>query len=279
MSDPGLYVSGVLNGIGVACGVTLCYAFFFFLLVGFGPLSLSSQIPKKLILLLAIFDVTYFQIKLPQMNSVNNDCGTQEALSVFFYLGSHVLLYIFFVARYCEVYDWDKYLWPVIALIVGFAVSIPISIKNNVTLVAEDGSCAVFHPPISAYLPSTLCFAISVYMLALFVAPLLSTTTEDRMNAKQLKTAQLVFLTSTVSIISTVLFHATLAVPEIEKYAPLTSSLDLMINYVMVCWPYISASLAKFYDAQITLMTDGFPRRTEQVLATGLHNECGVDFI
>lgn len=243
MSDAVLYVSGVLNGVGVAFGVTISCAFAFYMLIGFGELGLK-QISKKLILLLAIFDIIYYQIKVPQMNGVNNDCGTQEALSVFFYLGANVILYLFFLARYCEVYNWANYLWPVAVLIVVFAISIPISIVSNVTTIAPDGSCGVYHPPISAYMPSSLCFAISVYMLALFLTPLLSTA-QFKLSPKQLHMAKLIFFTNMVAIISTVLFNATLSVPEIGKYAPLTSSLDLMINYCMMCWPYFSAALTK----------------------------------
>ena len=251
MSDAGLYVSGVLNGVGVTFGVTISCAFAFSKLVGFGSFGFT-QISKKLILLLAIFDITYFQIKVPQMNGINQDCGTQEALSVFFYLGSNVILYSFFLARYCEVYRWANYLWPVVVLVLAFASSIPISIVSNVTTIAPDGSCGVYHPPVSAYMPSALCFAISVYMLALFITPLLSTE-QFKLNAKQLKMAKLIFYTNSAAIISTVLFNATLSVPAIGKYAPLTSSMDLMNNYCMVCWPYFSACLTKLDNAESTI--------------------------
>jgi hypothetical protein len=224
-----LYVSGVLYGVGICFGITLCFLILFLV-----KHAKKRNVSTRLIYLMAVVDMMYYHVKIPQLNGVNNDCGTQEALSVLFYLGSNLILYIFYVYRYVEVYEWNaKRLIPVIILIGVFATAIPVSIFSNVTTITK-GVCTVRHPPISAYFPSATCFVISGYMMVLFLLPLLKGNFKDSLKKSVAKS---VFITNTIAMVSTVLFNATLSSP-VGQYAPLTSSFDLMINYVMVCLPY-----------------------------------------
>lgn len=241
-----LYVSGVLYGVGTAFGITLATCVLFYSLIGVGRASWTKNLSLKLIYVMAVFDIIYYHVKIAQLNGINNDCGTQEALSVFFYLGSNCVLYFFFITRYIEVYGWKPMvLTPVLVLIGVFMVSIPVSIASNVTLI-ENGVCSVYHPPISALLPSTTCFVISVYLLTLFLYPLLKSQGFN-LNENRTRIAKMIFITNAIAIVSTVLFNSTLSTPA-GQYAPLTSSLDLMVNYVMACAPYIVSKLSKGYS-------------------------------
>lgn len=233
-----LYVTGVLYGVGLSFGIVLCTLIAFHISVARSKMtfSLRDGTSLKLVWFMGLFNIAYFVVKFFQMNGINNDCGTQEALSVAFYLGSNLILYLFYVSRYIEVYGWKaNVLVPVLVLILVFAAAIPVSILSNVTLI-KGGTCEVYHPPISALFPSITCFIISAYMMALFLYPLFQSInfTSD---ARKKRLALNIFGTNFIALVSTVLFNATLSTPA-GAYAPLTSSLDLMINFLMVCLPY-----------------------------------------
>lgn len=250
MSAEILYTSGVLYGVGLCFGITLCTLIFFYHCSG-GSKKLTldrNNMSFKMVYLMGLIDIMYYQVKVPQLNGVNNDCGTQEALSVLFYLGSNLVLYVFYLIRYTEVYGWRPWvIVPGILLITIFFIAIPVSIASNQTLLVG-GGCAVYHPPISALLPSITCFVISVYNMVLFLQPLI----RGFGAVKKKKLAITIFVTNLVAMVSTVFFNASLNYRVTGQYAPLTSSMDLAVNFVMVTLPYIMAKLPKLGDAAAT---------------------------
>ncbi len=62
---------------------------------------------------------------------------------------------------------------------------------------------------------------------------------------KKKKLAITIFVTNLVAMVSTVFFNASLNYKVTGQYAPLTSSMDLAVNFVMVTLPYIMAKLPK----------------------------------
>ncbi|KAJ3078530.1 hypothetical protein HK102_004429, partial [Quaeritorhiza haematococci] len=123
----------------------------------------------------------------------------------------------------------------------AFASSIPVSVASNVTIY-KDGICAVYHPAVSSYLPTATSLLISLLNVIFFMEPLFRAVS-FKLNSRTRSTAFFLFLTNLVSVVSTVLFHISLQFPEIAKYAPLNSSLDLMVNHVMLILPYMRANL------------------------------------
>jgi len=167
-----LYISGCLYGIGICFGITLVTAISYHIARGWGK-SDRRHWSQYFLYVLVLFDIAYFIVKIFQLNGVNNDCGTQEALSVFFYLGSLTIFFVFLVIRYWQTYGWSLRLWPIIIGILIFAISIPVSITSNVTIL-EAGVCSVYHPDISALMPSISCFFISTAITMLFLEPILA---------------------------------------------------------------------------------------------------------
>ncbi|KAI8816871.1 uncharacterized protein EV422DRAFT_272863 [Fimicolochytrium jonesii] len=271
MMDP---VVGMMCGVAVCFLITTVVAAIFHALVGFSGPS------HRLLYFVGLFSLGYYIIKFPQLSSPSADCDVLEAFSVLLYLGAHVVLSVFFVIRNVEVYGWDNH-WmiPVLGLIGGLCLAILVSLMSNTTTFI-DGVCHVNHPPISAYLPSALVFAISSITLYLFLRPLLPKTrpkpsinattmiertavvttppdppatieltaapdppTPSIVDARNGPTKRAIavrlFVTTAIAVTFTIFFNATLNTPVIADYAPLISSLDLMLNHTMVCLPYL----------------------------------------
>ncbi|KAJ3078529.1 hypothetical protein HK102_004428 [Quaeritorhiza haematococci] len=238
-----LYVSGVLYGVGISFGITLCSAVAYHFLKGWGPND-AKHVSQKVPYFIALVDVMYYVVKLFQMNGINNDCGTHETLSVTFYLGSLTLLFVFYIVRYREMYGTDKIRLGLLSIsTLAFATAIPISVASNVTTY-QDGVCAVYHPPISSYLPTITAFITSVLNIIFFMEPLVRAVSFN-LSRRTRSVAIFLFLTNLIAVISTLLFNFSLQYPDIAKYAPLTSSLDLMVNHVMVIVPYMRAQILK----------------------------------
>jgi len=169
-----LYISGCLYGIGISFGITLVTAVWYHMARGWGKND-RRHISQKFPYFLAMFNVAYYIVKIFQLNGINNDCGTQESFSVFLYLGSLTILFTFFIIRYWEVYGWNLRLWPVVIAVIIFAISIPVSIASNVTTLTG-GACSVYHPPISALMPSITSFFISAAITMMFLEPIFATS-------------------------------------------------------------------------------------------------------
>jgi NADH:ubiquinone oxidoreductase subunit 5 (subunit L)/multisubunit Na+/H+ antiporter MnhA subunit len=120
-----------------------------------------------------------------------------------------------------------------------YVFSIPLFILNNTTYI-ENGVCKVKHPPISVYLPATILMVNSFYLVMIFLEPLLRSKDVLRVKAnnKKRELVKKMFLTTSVSVLSTLFFHLSM-LTDLGSLAPLFSSWDLTINYAMCCLPYL----------------------------------------
>ena len=118
-----------------------------------------------------------------------------------------------------------------------------------------------------------LSFVISVYLIALFLIPLIkiiranaelkdSTPNPNYYN----RISWTILLTSTTALISTSFFNGTLSTP-IGDYAPLVSALDLMVNHAMMILPYL---MSKLYEEHAEVSPDSSKIRGSVVAKSDL---------
>ncbi|KAI8813037.1 hypothetical protein BJ742DRAFT_518818 [Cladochytrium replicatum] len=270
---------GLLSGCGIATGLTIAMHVWFHIKCGREKLWGARNHSIRQIYVVAILNILYYVIKFLQIDGTNGNCGLYEVLSIIFYFGCHTVLYAFFISRYWEVYGWEnKKLIPAVVLLVAFVAAIPAYINNNKVAII-DGKCTVYHPPLSALIPAILTFVISVYLLALFLIPLVrilgaipdpatSTTVPPpptpwliqptRKTQKPPRIAWMIFITNAVAIISTVLFNATVSTPA-GDWASMTSALDLCINHVMISIPYLASKIGEHSNAETPVIMDSVP--------------------
>ncbi|ORX88498.1 hypothetical protein K493DRAFT_306579 [Basidiobolus meristosporus CBS 931.73] len=228
--------------VGLCFGLTLVVIINFALIRGWRTDGIISH---RILYLVAFFNSVYAQVKIVQMNGSHDDnCIIAENLSVFFYHGSNTLQFIYYMARYREVYggSWSL-LFPALTTVV-YAAGIPLSIILNETSIAPDNSCIVTHPRVSSLLPLITAFIVAAYMMVMFLTPFVqqSLKTKGDQNSRLMFVARNLFITNTIAILFNMFFNISLITP-LEQYAPMLSMIDLTINIVMVCLPYFLTRL------------------------------------
>ncbi|KAL1914870.1 uncharacterized protein VTP21DRAFT_7786 [Calcarisporiella thermophila] len=213
---------------------------------------------------LGITDIVYGQIKVMQLNSHGLSCVLIESMSVLFYIGASVIQYMFLLARYIEVYGFhDNKKRVILALILNLAYTacIPVSMSMNRTTRNEaTGECEVFHPPVSAYMPTAIGILTSAYMTGIFVGPLLGRRGSGHQR-ETITIGKILLITSILATFSAGAFNVTLATP-LGRFASVLSMADLAFNYVMLSIPYFVARIraAEKMRSMVSRSSEDFPR-------------------
>jgi len=227
-----LKLSMMHYGVGLCVGVVLMFFLAVYFTQGFG-------VPRKrcvnMLYLVGILDIGYSILKIFQLDGIGN-CGIVEDFSVLIYIGVNFASQVYLVWRFVDVYGYETRLNQVkagVGLLLAFVffLAAPISMANNKTSYANN-ACSVNHPEISSIYPTVTVFIVSAYLLFIFLHPLI----KSQYSNKSLNL--LLGATSTIALVSTCLFNATLST-SVGNYASMTSMLDLAINMAMFSLPYI----------------------------------------